>query len=171
MKPHHLILCCALLLLTAGCRSQRQVAQAATSAPEQQATPALPRPRCANFTCSTQGFQATGQLRMQPDSLIWASATKIVELGRAQLTPDSVLVYSRVVSRCFRGSWEDLCRRFHYRTSFSEVQTLLTADDADRQIAALLRQLRIDAAVHIGSWKEVEQITFPFSIPANTRPL
>lgn len=171
--------CCAVLLLAAGCRSQREAARTAPAAtpetvsetPVEQPVPTVPMPRSANFTCSVQGAQASGQLRWQPDSIIWASATKLIELGRAELTPDSVLIYSRVVSRSFRGSYDDIYRRFHYRTTFAEVQAMLTADDADQQIATLLKRLRIDAAVHIGPWKESAKMSFPFSIPANTRPL
>lgn len=179
-KRHIILLCCAALLLAAGCRSHREVAQTAPPPPNESAvtpaanqhdTPAAPRPRCANFTCNVQGMQANGQLRIQPDSLIWVCATKLVELGRAELTPDSVLIYSRIVGRSFRGSYEDIYRRFHYRTSFNEVQALLTSADVDREIAALLKRLHIDAAVHIGSWKEVDKISFPFNIPANTRSL
>lgn len=185
MKNRHIILLgCALLLLATGCRSHRE---AARTAPQEQSAqgqpgrgpqetpgqtqPARARLLTASFTCSAQGVQASGQLRAASDSLIWASASKILELGRAELTPDSVLVYSRVLNRCFRGSYDDIYRRFHYRTSFKEIQSMLTADDADRQIAGLLKQLRLDAAVHIGPWKEAQALTFPFSIPSNARPI
>lgn len=183
MKKHHItLLCLALLLLTAGCRSHREAVRTEPAATEQSGQcghaeppqpqqPATPQFRTASFTCSMQGTQAAGQLRIATDSLIWASAAKIIELGRAELTPDSVLVYSRVVNRCFRGSYEDIYRRFRHRTSFDEIQKLLASDDADQQIDALLKQLRIDAAVHIGPWKEAPSLTFPFSIPANARPL
>lgn len=173
-RRHIILLCGALLLLASGCRSRRESAQPAPvpSVAEEIIEPTkVPQYRTANFTCSLQGTQANGQLRMQTDSLIWASATKIIELGRAELTHDSVLIYSRVVNRCYRGSYEDIYRRFHYRTSFDEVQAILTAPDADRQIAALLKQLRIDGSVRLGPWKTAETLTFPFNIPANARPL
>ena len=71
-------------LLAAGCRSQRDAA-GTTTANEGQPPAAVFTPKyyTSNFTCSAQGLQATGQLRMQPDSIIWLSASKIIELGRA----------------------------------------------------------------------------------------
>lgn len=178
-RLHIAALCLTLLLLASGCRSRRDTAQPAPpgqAVPERQGKVAEPEPakptyRTAAFTCTLQGTQASGQIRTIPDSLIWASASKIIELGRAELTPDSVRVYSRVINRCFRGSYDDIYRRFHYRTSFQEIQSLLTASDADRQIAALLKQLHIGATVHIDLWKETTTLTFPFSIPPNARPL
>ncbi|MBO4600203.1 MAG: DUF4292 domain-containing protein, partial [Bacteroidales bacterium] len=124
-----------------------------------------------NFTCTTQGITAKGQLRMQPDSVLWASASKIIELGRAKLTPDSVIVYAKVTNSCFRGTYMDLYRRFHYRTSFDEVIKMATAEDAEAQITALIRSLKLDASIKLEPWQQVDRLTFPLAIPANVKPL
>ena len=44
----------------------------------------------ANFSCSVQGITVNGQIRMAKDSVVWLSINKIVELGRAKLTPNRV---------------------------------------------------------------------------------
>ena len=169
----------ALLALTAtGCRIQREATrtQPATPTAGTATDPAnppayVPKYYTAKFTCTTQGITANGQLRMQPDSVLWAYASKVIELGRARLTPDSVVVYAKVTNSCFRGTYADLYRRLGYRTSFDEVVKMATADDAEQQIASLLRSLNVDATVSLEPWQQTERLTFPIPIPANAKPL
>lgn len=169
-----------LTLAVVGCRSHREVANTRPSTPSTgTVTPAdpnnppayVPKYYTANFTCSTQGITAKGQLRMQPDSVLWAYASKIIELGRARLTKDSVVVYVKLTNSCFRGTYIDLYRRFGYRTSFDEVVKMATADDAEQQIASLMKSLNLDATVSLEPWQQSEQLTFPIPIPANAKPL
>ena len=156
-----------LAVAVAGCRSQRDAAHTRPTTP-----PAyVPQYYTANFTCTTQGITAKGQLRMQTDSVLWAYASKIVELGRARLTQDSVVVYVKLTNSCFRGTYIDLYRRFGYRTSFDEVVAMATADDAEQQIAALMRSLNLDATVSLEPWQKADKLTFPIPIPANAKPL
>ncbi len=37
-----------------------------------------------------------GQIRVKKDSILWFSCTKLLELGRMRITPDSLLFYSRI---------------------------------------------------------------------------
>lgn len=167
---------CLMALLLTGCRSQKEAAatrpETHTETPPAVVTPPVyvPAYYTSNFTCTTQGVTANGQIRMQQDSIIWLSATKVIELGRAKLTPDSVIVYVKVAGRCFRGSYMDIYRRFRYRTTFDELQKMLTAPDAEKQIAALVKSFGIEAEIKLDPWKKVEKLTFPFSVPNNTTP-
>ena len=168
----------ALLTLTmAGCRIHREATHGTPANPRTNTSdPAnppsyAPKYYTANFTCTAQGVTAKGQLRLQPDSVLWASASKIIELGRARLTRDSVVVYVKVTNSCFRGTYIDLYRRFHYRTSFDEVVKMATADDAGQQIAALMKAMNLDATVEMEPWQQVATLTFPLSIPKNANPL
>ena len=171
----------ALLALSmTGCRSHRDAARSnPTATPAGTVTPVtpdappayVPKYYTTNFTCTTQGITAKGQLRLQPDSVLWASASKIIELGRARLTRDSVVVYAKVANSCFRGTYVDLYRRFHYRTSFDEVVKMVTADDAQPQIANLLMSMNIDATVAMEPWQQSSALTFPLSVPSNAKPL
>lgn len=168
----------ALLALTvAGCRIHREATHGTPANPNtgtnDPANPPayVPKYYTANFTCTAQGVTAKGQLRLQPDSVLWASASKIIELGRARLTRDSVVVYVKVTNSCFRGTYIDLYRRFHYRTSFDEVVKMATADDAEQQIAALMSAMNLDATVKMEPWQQVATLTFPLAIPKNVNPL
>lgn len=180
------LLMVCLLLLTAGCSITRKATpakpeQPATSQPGTSGSTSgtdseihREQPKKSltnNFTCAIQGMNVNGQLRVKEDSVIWASATKIVELGRARITQDSVVIYAKVVNRCFRGTYMDIYRRFHYRTTFDEVYKMLTAPDAETQIATLLKGFKVDAQIKLGPWKEAENLTFPFSVPKNVNPL
>lgn len=180
----------ALLLLTAGCSITRKSTKPAdngsqatatspttTENPSGTPTPELPpiyKPKkefTSNFTCTTQGVTVNGQLRMKEDSVIWACASKVIELGRARLTQDSVLVYAKVVGRSFSGTYADIYRRYHYRTNFDELYAMLTAPDAEAQILALLAKFKVDATLKLSPWKEAENLTFPITIPKNAKPL
>lgn len=159
-------------LLAAGCRSQRDAAGTTTANEGQPPTPAYtPKYYTSNFTCSAQGLQATGQLRMQPDSIIWLSASKIIELGRARFTPDSAVIYAKVMGRCFRGTYSDMQKRFGLSTSFAELQKMITADDGAAQLSAIANQFGVEATFTLEPWKEVEKLTFPLAIPSTINPL
>lgn len=163
-----------LAMATVSCRSQRETAHTTPTTPviDPTAPPAYaPQYYTANFTCTTQGITAKGQLRLQADSVLWAYASKIVELGRARLTKDSVVVYVKLTNSCFRGTYIDLYRRFGYRTSFDEVVKMATADDAEQQISALIRSLNLDATVAMEPWQKADRLTFPIPIPTNAKPL
>ena len=70
-----------LAMATVGCRSQRETAHTTPTTPviDPTAPPAYaPQYYTANFTCTTQGITAKGQLRLQADSVLWAYASKIV---------------------------------------------------------------------------------------------
>lgn len=159
-------------LLATGCRSQRDAAGTTTTNEGQPpATAYTPKYYTSNFTCSAQGLQASGQLRMQPDSIIWLSASKVIELARARFTPDSAVVYAKVMGRCFRGTYSDLQKRFGFRTSFAELQKMITADDGAAQLSTIANQFGVEATFTLEPWKEVNELTFPLAIPSNINPL
>ena len=157
----------ATLLLAAACCTHRQLADDPAPVQPQRARAY----HTANFSCAVAGVTVSGQVRMAEDSIIWASASKVIELGRAIATPDSVIVYAKALGRCYRGTYDDLYRRFHYRTSFAELQSLLTAPDADLQLKALARRFGVDAEFHFQPWRETKEASFPLYIPTNTKPL
>lgn len=177
-----------LLILATGCRSHKQVPQKPNTANDTaittnqgQVTPATPvtPPKpiytphyySANFNCNAMGYKANGQMRIQSDSVIWACATKVVELGRAKLTPDSVTIYVKLMNRCFQGTYNDFYKRFHYRTNFKEVYQMVTADDAEQQISALAKRLGADITLSLDPLKEVDKLNFPMAIPNKVNPL
>jgi hypothetical protein len=166
----------ALLLLAAGCRSQREASRPVPPSPSVEETPGTvphytPRYYTANFTGSAEGYTANGQIRIQADSIVWLSASKVIELARARFTPDSVLIYVKVLNRSFQGTYMDVYKRFHYRTTFDELYQTLMSDDAEAQLAAIIGKFGVEVELHMDPMKEVEQLNFPIAIPARSNPL
>jgi len=163
----------AMMLACAGCSSQKSVADSQQPlAEEMQPTfPEASRYYIANFTVQAMGMNANGQMRMQQDSVIWVSASKIVELGRAKVTPDSVIVYAKLMNACFRGTYEDVYNRFHWRTDFRQLSEMVTAEDAAQQIAQLAARFGITATITLEPWKRVSNTTFPIYVPQYAKPL
>lgn len=181
---HHLLpLMAILLLLATGCRSHKEAASTPkpNTTTHTPATPTVidtlttptysPHYYTANFTASAQGYSANGQLRIQSDSIIWLSASKVIELARARFTPDSAIIYAKVLGRAFQGSYVDLYRRFKYRTSFDELYRLVMSDDAEAQLSAIIATLGLDATVRLDPIKEVDKLSFPMALPDKVNPL
>ena len=125
----------------------------------------------ANFSCSAMGYSASGQMRMQADSIIWISASKVIELGRATFTNDSVVVYARVMGKCFRGTYNDVYTRFGYRTNFQQLTNMLTSDNAAQQLSDLAHMMGLEAQFKIDPWRETDKLSFPMAVPENVMPL
>ena len=172
------------LLVASGCRSHKEASRPSVPAPgtapadsapsvvvDETVPTYIPHYYTANFSGTAQGYTANGQIRIQSDSIIWISGSKVVELARAQFTPDSAIIYAKILNRCFKGTYLDLYRRFHYRTSFDELYRMLLSDDADAQLSAIISQFGLEATLHIDPLKEVDRLNFPMSVPAKVNPL
>ena len=165
----------AMAAMVAGCRSHRETAR--TAVPDEGSEEVVVPPiqsvpyYTSKFTCTAQGMTANGQLRMQPDSIVWLSAAKVVELGRACFTPDSVIVYIKMMGRCFRGSYMDVYRRFHYRTTFDQVVEMVRAEDVTEQIEELAKRFGAEISLQMEPWQQVDKLTFPMAIPSRVSPL
>ena len=127
-------------------------------------TPTAPRTlSVTTFTATVNGASVNGQLRIASDSLMWVSVTKIIELGRALATPDSVWVNVPMAGRYYAANYAEIGKRAKRHVSFAQLQDIATADDAEQQIEELARQLGIEATVHITRRQTVQRLTFPFS--------
>ena len=125
-----------MLLTLASCHTARNVAR--QEAPASQPTPPPAAPTSepkedtlfstvqATFTCTAQGITANGLLRMERDSAIWVSVSKIIELGRARITPDSVVAYIGVTNECLQMTMAEAQRR--YGIDYSMLQGLLLGE-------------------------------------------
>lgn len=170
-------LAAALMLLAAGCRSSRDLPQESSPASPAEAaqadTPREERKPClqANFTCNVEGTSVSGQVRWKQDSLIWIYATKIIELGRAIATPDSVKAYAKIGNLYFRGTYQDLYQRTHVRLTFDDLQEMLATDEGFSRLTALVAGRGLKATAQLKAWKELESPAFPFYIPAHAKKL
>ena len=155
----------AVLLLAGGCCVHRQAVETPTEPPAESAR----RYSTANFNCAVAGTTVSGQVRVAEDSVIWVSVSKIVELGRAVATKDSVTVYAKVMGRCFRGTYDDVYRRFHYRTTYAELEAMVTSPDAEARLQALARRFGVEASIRLQPWREMKEVSFPLYVPSNVK--
>ena len=161
MKRHsYILVIAAVALLAVGCRSTRQAA----TAPVEVAAPAAPQRQLSviTFTAIVEGISATGQMRVAKDSVLWVSVNKLIELGRAMATKDSVWVTTTFGDHRFAGSYADLQRLTKRRITFDEMQAMAMADDGGEQISQLAASLGFNATVYITGRRKVDRLTFPF---------
>jgi hypothetical protein len=165
-----LILC--LALVATGCRSQRDAA-GRTPGDNDAATGTTARPNyyTANFEVTARGLTANGQIRMMQDSIIWVSASKVIELGRAKFTPDTVTVYIMMMNRYFRGTYDDLYNKFHFRTDFKTLSETVMSENSEQLLAEMAKAFGIEATIKMEPWKKVEKLSFPLTIPSQVKPI
>lgn len=151
-----------LALLAVGCRSTRQAAT--TTAPATVAAPAAPQRQLTviTFSAIVNGFSASGQMRVAEDSVLWVSVNKLVELGRAMATPDSVWLTTTFGDHNFAGSYDDLQRLTKRHITFDDMQAMAMADDAGEQISQLAASLGLNATVYVTGRRKVNKLAFPF---------
>ena len=84
-----------------------------------------------NFIVKVEGFNMTlnGQLRVKHDSIIWFTLSKMVEIGRAKLTQDSVFAYLKIQNKYFAGSYADLFKTLGVAIDYQTLQALLLGND------------------------------------------
>lgn len=157
----YILVIAAVALLAVGCRSTRQ---AATTAPVEVAAPAAPQRQLSviTFTAIVEGISASGQMRVAEDSVLWVSVNKLIELGRAKATKDSVWVTTTFGDHHFAGSYDDLQRLTKRRITFDEMQAMAMAEDGGEQISRLAASLGFNATVYITGRRKVDRLTFPF---------
>ena len=153
----------ALLLLLSGCRSTKTAAP--SSQPEAVAEGAPRECMVMNFTAEAEGLSFNGQLRVAKDSLMWMNGSKILEIGRALASPDSVWVSVPLMQRYFKGTYAELRRATSVNVTFDELQRIAYSDEEEMsgKISRMARQLgQGDLKVKITSRARVDKLTFPF---------
>ena len=93
---------------------------------------------------------------------MWANATKVVELGRAMASPDSVWVNAPVMGISFAGTYADLQRQTRQQVTFEEIQQAVESDDAETGVAALAHRMGVKMQIKITKRMRVDQLSFPF---------
>ncbi len=72
----------------------------------------------------SQRFPVTFHIRK--DSIIWASVSIGLELGRAKITKDSLIFLDRFNRKAYIGTWEELSRASGFDLNYNLLQALLT---------------------------------------------
>lgn len=168
MKKGTLILIgIAFALVLGACRSTRQ-ATAPVSSTE---------PCCfaAAFQCKAHNMTFSGMLRMQEDSIIWVSVSKVIELARATLTPEKAVVYIKPSQQYFDGDYKSLRVTAGYDIDYYDLQRQLT--DAYRkkkkEIDLVVRSRQGNETYHIvlKKYAAANHQTYPIKIPKRAHPL
>ena len=161
MRHRKIALAAVVLATCLGCHSPKPIATTTPEAPVPVATPQREY-AVANYTATVEGINVVGQIRLAKDSLIWINASKIIEVGRAMASPDSVWLNAPMLGQTFAGTYADLERQVHHSTSFATLQEILLSDNADAQVSLLANRLGFAATVHI-EWRPTpDQLSFPF---------
>lgn len=173
----------ACLLMLTGCRDRKDLGGTIstldgnaiqTAIENDTSTSTCPKLMQANFTCEVEGLKVTCQARMSRDSLIWVSAYKVIDLGRAVLTPDSVLVYIKMNNSYYRCDYKYLESKFGVKTNYAMLQEALvqaTQKPSTMTIPIRSSQINTDARLKFDAATFPEKLTFPFSIPASAKKM
>lgn len=147
-----------LVLTLASCRSLKNPTPSPTPSPAESHDYTV-----MTFTGTMDGMTVNGQVRMDHDKMIWCSASKFIELGRAMATPDSVWVRASFIGRDQQGDYNDLSRMAKKQLTFEDLQSILESDDAEQRIEELARALGFSVQVRITRREKVAKLTFPFN--------
>lgn len=154
-----------LALLATGCHSTRKV----TTVPEAVPTVEAETPK-RNYTVMTfegvvEGMSVNGQLRVAEDSAMWVSVTKLIEMGRAMCTPDSLWLHAPLLGRDDAMDYTSLRRRTGVDITYDEMQQCVLAPDAEERVANLARRLGFAAQIRIIQRRQPDHLTFPYTKP------
>ena len=162
------LFCMSLLIaLLAGCHSSRPTATAPDVPPAEAEGPAPVEPprrtyTVMNFSGEVEGVSVNGQLRLAEDSVMWLSVNKMIELGRALATPDSLFLRAPMMGRDEAIDYPALQRLTGRNITFDDLQQTVLADDASERIARLAASLGASAHLTISERRQVEHLSFPF---------
>ena len=143
----------AAVMLATGCRSSEKASK--SSVQREYLT--------MNFSGEADGLSFTGQLRMATDSVIWCNFSKIIEVGRAMATRDSVWVRIPLLGRNDAGDYRMVERVAGFRITFDELQAILLGNNTEEEIRRLAKRMGHDVTVRIKKRERVDNLTFPFN--------
>lgn len=174
MKSKKYILLLTGALLMAGCHVTRKATEptpATTAQPEESPEPVSAPHRTytvMNFTGEAEGITVAGQLRVAEDSAMWMSMTKIIEVGRALATQDSLFLRAPMLGYDVATDYAALSRRLKRKVTYDDLQAIALSDNAEEQIARLAQQMGFSVTIRITRRRQVESLSFPF--PKNPMP-
>lgn len=170
MKTAKIPLLLLLTLMATGCHTARK---AATAPPEpiSETEEVMPVPKrtytVMTFDGMVEGISVNGQLRVAEDSVMWVSVNKLIEMGRAMCTPDSLWLRAPLLGRDDAMDYATLRRMTGVDITYDEMQQTVLAPDAEEQMRLLAQRLGIHAAIRITQRRQVEHLTFPYTKPIN----
>ena len=170
------------VVLFVGCRSHQELTQPVTPSVDSTAVDTVStvvtreKKACfaANFYCDLSHVRLSGMLRMQEDSVIWFSLSKVIELSRAKLTPDSVTFYARATQQYFRGNYAAANAMIGYYFDFAQLQELLLSAyrERKRDVDLVMKGNTRQDTLHLvfTRYSTVREQSYPLAIPNRARP-
>ena len=168
MRNRRILLLILLPLLAFGCHTARKTPRApepVTQAPE----PPEQEPKrfysVILFEGEVEGVNVNGQLRVAEDSAMWISVVKLIEMGRAMCTPDSLWLHAPLLGHEDALDYAGLKRMTGVSLTYDELQQTVMAPDAEARLARMAQQLGMKANIHITQRRQVEHLSFPYPKP------
>lgn len=159
----------AMLLLAAGCHTSRKAVEVQEQPPEEEVVEVVAPKRTytvLNFEGTVEGVNVSGQLRVAEDSVMWVSVYKIIEMGRAMCTPDSLWLHAPFLGREEALDYPALRRQTGVDITYDEMQQTALAPDAEERLTRLAQRLGVRAKVRITQHRQVESLSFPYTKPS-----
>ncbi|MBR1798739.1 MAG: DUF4292 domain-containing protein [Bacteroidales bacterium] len=159
---------CLLCAIMASCHSTKKTSKSSDSSnhqPPTTSTKVHADYSVATFIAEADGTSISGQMRIATDSLLWMNISKVIELARAEATPDSVKIYSVVLGKKFLGNYADLKRQFGISTSFVELQRIALSNNAEASITRMAQAMGYNIQLKITKRETVDRLSFPFQMP------
>ena len=82
-----------------------------------------------NFRTEVRDIGVSGQVRIQKDRVIWVSISKLIELARVKLTPDSAYASVKIKNQAFQGTYEQFQKQFGIAINFDIAQAIIIGND------------------------------------------
>ena len=161
------ILLLLFAVLATGCHTTRKAATAPEPVVEEVVLAPAPKRTYTvmTFEGNVEGVNVNGQLRIAEDSVMWVAVYKLIEVGRAMCTPDSLWLRAPLLGHDDAMDYADLRRMTGFDISYDEMQQMALAPDAEQRLAALAHRLGIQASVHILQRRHMDYLSFPYDKP------
>lgn len=82
-----------------------------------------------NFRTEISDVGVSGQVRIQKNRVIWVSISKLIELARVKLTPDSAYATIKIKNQAFQGTYEQFQKQFGIAINFDIAQAIIIGND------------------------------------------
>lgn len=82
-----------------------------------------------NFRTEISDVGVSGQVRIQKNRVIWVSISKLIELARVKLTPDSAYASIKIKNQAFQGTYEQFQKQFGIAINFDIAQAIIIGND------------------------------------------
>ena len=82
-----------------------------------------------NFRTQISDVGVSGQVRIQKNRVIWVSISKLIELARVKLTPDSAYASIKIKNQAFQGTYEQFQKQFGIAINFDIAQAIIIGND------------------------------------------